>query len=180
MLEKRVTVPENVTVEVTDHKLTVKGEKGELSRDFSDPRYDRFLSFQREGEEIVIKTTSQKRTVKSLVGTIAAHLKNMTQGVQKPYEYKMKIVYVHFPMTVEVKGDKIYIKNFLGEKGARTAKIIGDTQVKADKEFVTITSNCKEQAGQTASNIEQACRVKGRDKRVFQDGIYIIEKPKDK
>jgi len=34
-----------------------------------------------------------------------------------------------------------------------------------------------EDAGQTAANIERATKIKGFDPRVFQDGIYIIEKP---
>ena len=34
----------------------------------------------------------------------------------------------------------------------------------------------KEKVGQTMANIEQATRVRGFDIRVFQDGIYLVEK----
>jgi large subunit ribosomal protein L6 len=36
----------------------------------------------------------------------------------------------------------------------------------------------KEECGQTAANLEQATKIKDKDPRVFQDGIYIVEKPK--
>ena len=34
----------------------------------------------------------------------------------------------------------------------------------------------KEEVGQTALNIEQATRIKGKDPRVFQDGCYLFER----
>ena len=34
----------------------------------------------------------------------------------------------------------------------------------------------KERTGRIASNIEQAVRITGKDRRRFQDGIFIIEK----
>ena len=41
---------------------------------------------------------------------------------------------------------------------------------------MTIEGNNIEDVGQTAGNLEKATIVKGRDTRVFQDGIYIISK----
>ena len=44
------------------------------------------------------------------------------------------------------------------------------------KVHVVITGVDREKVGQTAAIIERACRVTGRDRRVFQDGIYIVSK----
>jgi large subunit ribosomal protein L6 len=88
----------------------------------------------------------------------------------------MKIVYAHFPMTVKADGSKVTIENFLGERHPRTAKILGDTQVQIKGDEVIVSGINKEEVGQTMANIEQATKIKGRDPRVFQDGIYLVEK----
>jgi large subunit ribosomal protein L6 len=91
----------------------------------------------------------------------------------------MKIVYAHFPMTVKVKGNLINIDNFLGERSPRVAKIMGDVKVSVKGEDVTITGINKEDVGQTMANIEQATKIKRRDPRVFQDGIYLVDKTQE-
>ena len=69
------------------------------------------------------------------------------------------------------------IDNFLGERSPRKAKIIGDdVKVSVKGEDVTITGINKEHVGQTMANIEQATKIKGRDPRIFQDGIYLVDK----
>jgi large subunit ribosomal protein L6 len=100
----------------------------------------------------------------------------MIKGVTQGFEYRMKVVYSHFPMQLKVEGKKLLINNFLGEKKARYANILGETKVKTGADMVTITGINKEDVGQTAANIEQATKIKRFDPRVFQDGIYIVEK----
>jgi large subunit ribosomal protein L6 len=49
-------------------------------------------------------------------------------------------------------------------------------ELEIEKDIITIKSVDKEIAGQATANLEKATQIKKRDKRVFQDGIYIINK----
>jgi large subunit ribosomal protein L6 len=87
------------------------------------------------------------------------------------------VLYSHFPMQVDVEGDEVVIDNFLGERAPRRTEIRGDTEVDIDGEDLVLRGPDKEAVGQTAADIEQLTRVKDKDTRVFQDGVYITQKP---
>jgi large subunit ribosomal protein L6 len=171
MPEKIVAVPEGVDVTVTKNRVVVKGPKGELSK-----LYNRHITITKKDTAVVITQDSERRTIKALAGTWKSHLTNMIIGVTKGYQVKMKIVYSHFPIKFSVKDGVITIENFLGERSARTTRIVEDTEIKNDKDTVTITGIDKEKVGQAAANIELTAKVTGFDRRVFQDGIYVVEK----
>jgi len=111
-----------------------------------------------------------------MVGTLAAHISNMIVGVTKGYEYKMKVVYSHFPIQLKSASDELVINNFLGERKSRSAKVLDGAKIEIGKDEVMVKGIDKERVGQTMANIEQATRVRGFDIRVFQDGIYLVEK----
>ena len=72
--------------------------------------------------------------------------------------------------------DELIINNFLGERKPRSARILPGAKVEIGKDEVSITGIDKEQVGQTMANIEQATKVRGFDIRIFQDGIYLVDK----
>jgi len=80
-------------------------------------------------------------------------------------------------MQVTVEGDEVVIENFLGETAPRRTEVHGDTDVEVDEEQVTLRGPDVEAVGQTAADIEQLTRVTDKDVRVFQDGVYITNKP---
>ncbi|MDR2854611.1 MAG: 50S ribosomal protein L6 [Methanomicrobiales archaeon] len=170
--ESKVTIPSGVDVSLENSILTVKGPKGTLERNVWYPGIDIVI----DGEIVTIKTELTRKKVTSMVGTLAAHLKNMCKGTSEGYTYTMKVVYSHFPIQTKVVGDKFEIVNFLGEKHPRYARIIDDTKVQINNEQVVITGINKDVVGATAANIERATKVRNRDPRVFQDGIYIVHK----
>ncbi len=173
MAERNIEMPPEVSVTISGMKVKVSGPKGELTKSFDDPRLNRMVAVEKSDNSVVVKTSSQKRKMKAVAGTIAKHIKNMALGVTTGYKYTMKILYTHFPINVTVKDKEVQIRNFFGEKGARVAKVVGKVDVKIDKDEITLTGINIEDVGQTAANIEQACRLSGRDRRIFQDGIYI-------
>ena len=134
------------------------------------------IKISKEDDMIVLESQFPKKRDKAMLGTIKSHIDNMIIGLTEGFTYKMKIVYAHFPMTVKANGGKVTIENFLGERHPRTAKILGDTKVQIKGDEVIVSGINKEEVGQTMANIEQATKIKGRDPRVFQDGIYLVEK----
>lgn len=170
---REIEVPQGVTVTITGATLTAKGQKGQIAREFRYPG----IAVKLDGSKVFVETKKDDKQTKATVGTYASHIKNIVHGVSEGYEYHMKIVYAHFPIQVKVEGkDKVSIGNFLGERKARYADIVGDTKVAINGAEVVLTGSNIETVSQTAANIEQACKIRKRDPRVFQDGIYITRK----
>lgn len=162
-------VPSGVTVEASKDSIKVKGAKGTLEKKFN----PKVMKVEVSGDEVkVTATVKENKRTHAAVGAIEAHLKNMFAGVQGDFTKKLQVIYAHFPVTIEVKGGKVFIKNFLGEKKPRAAEIIGSTKVSVAGQELTVSGNDKESVGQTANNLVRATRIRGKDIRVFQDGIY--------
>ena len=171
-IREEIEIPEGVEVIIENNEVSVKGPNGEDSRKFTYPN----VSIKEEDDVVVLETAFPKKKDKAMIGTTRAHINNMIVGVTDGFTYHMKIVFAHFPMTVKVQGDTVVIDNFLGERHPRSAKIVGDAKVAVKGDEVTITGINKEHVGQTMANLEQATKIKGRDPRVFQDGIYLTSK----
>ena len=172
--ERRIEIPDECQVEVVDKTVKVSGPKGTLERSFPEPQTEIHL----EGNEVVASTYISRKRTRALVGTIIAHIRNMFIGVMHGYTYEMKIVYSHFPITAERRGNEIIIKNFIGERGIRKARLIGDVDVKISEDEIIISGIDIEHVSQSAANIQLACKIRDKDRRVFLDGIYVIRKRK--
>ena len=171
-IARTLEIPEGVSVSLSQDVITAKGPKGTVERTFWYPG----IKIEVRESEIVVDAESSRKEQKAMVGTFASHIRNLMTGVSEGFECKMTIVYAHFPMQVKVEGKTLVIGNFLGEKKPRVAKILGETKVKVSGNEVTITGINKEDVGQTAANIEQKTKIKRFDPRIFQDGIYIVQK----
>ena len=171
-ISKTIQVPDNVDVSLEGKKVYVKGANGSLTRDFSFVT----IAIEGEGKKIRVWAKWPRKKEAALVGTITSHIQNMITGVTKGYSYKLKIVFSHFPISVKIQDKFILIENFTGERRARRIKIIGDVKVKIEPEDIIVEGINLEDVSQTAANIEQATRVRGKDPRVFLDGIYVYER----
>ncbi len=166
---QEIEVPSGVEVSIAGGLLIVKGKEGENKRLFDVTG----LEFKNENGKIILGHKRATKNEKKRINSLASHIRNMIQGVQKKYEYKLKVCFSHFPFTVEVSGNEVKIKNFLGEKVPRIMKILPGVEVEVDKEWVTLWSTDKELAGRTAADFERVTKIGGRDRRVFQDGLYM-------
>jgi len=129
-----------------------------------------------ENNTMIISSEKNSRNEKKIINTYKAHIKNMIRGLVEGYTYKLKICSSHFPMNVSLDNNKLIIKNFFGEKVPRKAKILEGVDVKIEGDIITVTGVDKEKVGQTSANMEKSTRITNRDRRVFMDGIYIIDK----
>ncbi len=171
-ISKTIQIPDNVDVNLVGKTINVKGKRGTLTRDFSFAP----ISIEGEGKQIRIWAKWPRKKEAALVGTIYSHINNMITGVTKGYQYKLKIVFSHFPISVKVQDKSVLIENFTGERRPRRINIIGEVKVKLEPDDIIVEGANLEQVSQTAANIEQATRVRRKDPRVFLDGIYVYER----
>jgi len=169
-----IEIPESVTVTLDGFNVKVNGPKGEVEKNLFHPRVA--IKASNGKVELDVKTKKKIKKDKMVVNTFASHMKNLIKGVTDGYEYKLKICSGHFPMTVSVSGSEVAIKNFLGEKVPRKAKISGAVKIEVKGDEIIVTGLNKELVSQAAAKIEQLTRVVNRDRRIFQDGCYITSK----
>jgi large subunit ribosomal protein L6 len=158
-------IPQGVTVRLEGQNIIVKGPQGEIRKTIS-----KQAKVVVKGDEIEVSSDS-----KALAGTTESIVASMLKGAVTQYTKNFKLIYAHFPISIEIKGNDITIKNFLGEKMARKTVLIGNTKIQAKGQAVTVSGPDKEAVGQTIANIRTAMKIKDKDSRIFQDGIYEVD-----
>jgi large subunit ribosomal protein L6 len=170
--EEKIDLPEGVQSKIEKGVITLSKDKDVTSRILRDKKV---LIECKEGA-IILSFTKGTKQQKMIAGTFRAHIKNMIKGVTEGHVYKLKVCSGHFPMNVTVSKDKVIVNNFLGEKIPRELKLKEDVSVKLDGDIITVEGTNKELTAQTAASIEKLTTVRGKDLRIYQDGIYITNK----
>jgi large subunit ribosomal protein L6 len=168
-----IEIPEGVNCEIVDKTMTCKKDGIELKKSISIPR----TKIEIKEKKIIFNCIRANKKDISIIKTNASHIKNLLKGVEEKFVYELEICHVHFPMTVKVQGDEVVISNFLGEKINRVAKILEGVEVEIKGNKVTVSSRDIQKAGQTAANLEKSSKVPDKDRRIFQDGIFMTSKP---
>ena len=163
-LRKEVEIPEGVEITI-DGEVIVRGNGNEIKKKLFFPTVEN----KREENNVVLEPKKFSKREKKIINTFQSHITNIIKGIQETYSYKVKVCSSHFPMNVAVEGNTLTVKNFLGEKVPRKAKIVKGVDVKVEGDVIAITSVNKEAAGQTAANFEKCTRITNRDRRIFQD-----------
>ncbi|HEV2165831.1 MAG TPA: 50S ribosomal protein L6 [Thermoplasmata archaeon] len=162
------------TLEVSGRTLKVRGPKGEVARPF--PSDVLKIAVSGETATLTLALPANRKRAQALLRTWAAHVRNLSVGVTGGFEARMKVVAAHFPMKVSAKEGELLIENFLGEKHPRTAHLVPGVSATVDGDFVVLSGRDIEEVGQSAANIERATRIRDYDPRVFQDGIYLVDR----
>tara|TARA_Y100000310_G_C20519972_1_gene733162 strand:+ start:309 stop:854 length:546 start_codon:yes stop_codon:yes gene_type:complete len=171
-IDEEIELEEGIQANIENNVLTLNGKKGETQKDFNNP----LVQLKIDGKAIKLSSKRLTKREKKLAGTFKAHIKNMIKGVSKGHVYKLKVCSSHFPMNTSINDNELTVKNFFGEKSPRKLKIKPGVTAKIEGSEIVIESTNKELAGQTAADMEQLTRITNKDRRIFQDGIYIIEK----
>ena len=100
---RKLKVPANVTVEVNDNVVTVKGPKGELSYTFNSD-----LTVKVEEGSVTIERSNDSKKVKEMHGTTNALISNMIEGVSNGFSKGLEIVGVGY--SFNVKGKTLVVK----------------------------------------------------------------------
>ncbi len=169
-----VEIPSGVQVSIEGRSMSVKGKLGSTAKTVN----TRLFSAKVENGKLLVDTVKNKKLEKmanlaamAFANNARSAMKSVDAGIEK----RMKVVFAHFPMTIEVNGDRILVKNIFGEKVARSTGIVGSTKVEIKGQDVTVKGVDAYDVGQTVANIRKMCYARGYDTRVFQDGIYTVE-----
>lgn len=172
-MSEKLAIPDGITCSIHNKVLTLKKGDKTIIRNVDLPRVNITVS----GNDLVLASHKGSRKEHNLINSYLAHIKNAFSGLHKDFRYVLEAVNVHFPMTMKLEKNNLLINNFLGEKKPRIAIIHPNVKAEIKGQQVILTSFDKDAAGQTVSCIERATKVRKKDRRVFQDGIYLVERP---
>ncbi len=168
-----IDIPGGVEIKVEGDMATVKGKNGSTSKRFN----DKFISVGVSGSKLTVTASKEKKIARKAAlaeQAFASELRGSIEGVEKGYQRKLQVIFAHFPITLETKGNRLLIKNIFGERTPREVRIYGDTKVEVKGQEVTVKGVDKYDVNQTVANIRKGCYACGHDTRVFQDGMYPV------
>ncbi|KKR41666.1 MAG: 50S ribosomal protein L6 [Parcubacteria group bacterium GW2011_GWF1_40_6] len=146
--KQEILIPVGVKVTQSESSLgnvlTVAGPKGTLSRTFKND-----ITITIAGNVITLNIKRNDKFSKSLWGTYASHIKNMIEGVEKPYQKKLILEGVGFKS--EVKGKELHFA--LGFSHPVVVSVPEGITATAEKNNITITGIDKELVGNFTASI---------------------------
>ncbi|KAL1879135.1 hypothetical protein VTK73DRAFT_7254 [Phialemonium thermophilum] len=180
--EETLEVPEGVKVHIKSRIVTVEGPRGKLTKNLNHLA----VSFSRPKKNVIgIEIHHGSRKNVATLRTVRTLINNLIIGVTKGFKYKMRYVYAHFPINVNVDKNnetglyEVEIRNFIGEKIVRRVVMLPGVDVEistTQKDELILSGNSLENVSQSAADIQQICRVRNKDIRKFLDGLYVSEK----
>merc|ERR1712196_686017 len=99
----KVTIPDNCECTIKSRLVQVKGPRGTLTKSFKHMSVD---LCKLDDKTIQVEKWFGTSKELAIIKTVCSHIQNLFIGVTKGFEYRMKMVYAHFPTNVQIAGDK--------------------------------------------------------------------------
>lgn len=164
-----VSLPANVTVELTDKLFSAKGPKGELNF-----RIPKGITIKQEADNtILVERSSDAKAVKSLHGLTRSLVNNTVQGVSEGFSKELEVNGVGFKASVS--GRKITLA--LGYSHEINYEIPEGIEATVDQNKITISGIDKQLVGHVAAEIRALRKpepYKGKGIRYTDE--YVIRK----
>lgn len=171
--KKIINIPSGVTVNIANHKVSVKGPKGELHQDI-DPDFE---VKQDNGTLTVVRPTDQKRH-KSMHGLYRALIANMIQGVSAGYKHQLELVGVGYKATAQSNVLELSLGYSHNVFLAVPAEVkVQAVQEKGQNPTIILEGIDKQLLGQVAAKIKSLRKVEPyKGKGVRFTGEYVRRK----
>ena len=166
---KPIEVPADVTVTINGNHVTVKGPKGELSRDFN-----KDLTITLEDNTLTVTRPSDSKEHRTIHGTTRSLLANMVEGVSKGFEKKLELIGVGY--RAQKQGNKLVLNvgyshpvEFVPEQGL-------EIEVPENTKII-VKGFDKEKVGALAANIRAVRPPEPyKGKGIRYEGEYVRRK----
>ena len=142
---KVVVLPAGVEIKQDGNNITVKGPKGELTREFSSD-----IKMNIEGNEVTFTRPNDSKEMKTIHGTTRANYNNMVVGVSEGFQKSLELIGVGY--RAQVQGNKLTLNVGYSHPVEMTAPEGVTFEVPANTQVIVKGIN-KEVVGELAANI---------------------------
>ena len=144
---RKLVIPEGVSVSQEDNKVIVKGKLGELSLELPS-----VITMEVNEDGVTLKRSNEEKFTKALHGTTNANLNNMIIGVTQGYKKGLEIIGVGYRFNVQ--GNKLVIS--AGYSHPVEMKIPEGLKVELiSNTEISISGISKELVGEYAANVRK-------------------------
>ena len=144
--KKPIKIPEGVEIKIDGQKVTVKGPKGELSREIRPE-----IKLEEKEGEILATQATETRKSGAFWGLTRSLIANMVQGVAEGYEKKLDVQGLGYKANLE--GENLALK--VGFSHIVNFSAVEGVKLSVDKNIITVSGIDKEKVGQTAAKIRK-------------------------
>ena len=145
--ERKISIPDGVTVSVNGNVVDVKGPKGELTLEFS-----KLVSVLVEDGVVLTKQIKPSQEANMMQGTTNSLISNMITGVSKGYDKGLEAVGVGY--RFQVSGNKITISAGYSHPVIMEAPV-GLTVTSESNTEITIHGIDKQKVSEFAANVRK-------------------------
>ncbi|MGE8207260.1 50S ribosomal protein L6 [Heyndrickxia sp. NPDC080065] len=167
--KKPIEIPSGVTVTLDGSNVTVKGPKGELTRNFNPD-----ITINIEENVINITRPSDAKEHRALHGTTRALLANMVEGVSKGFEKSLELIGVGY--RAQKQGNKLVLSVGYSHPVEFEPEAGLEVEVPSNTKVI-VKGTSKERVGALAANIRGVRPPEPyKGKGIRYEGEYVRRK----